>query len=650
MASKRSEAVRVKSEDRVKGGTGYDARSITVLKGLDAVRKRPAMYIGSTGPRGLHHLVYEVVDNSIDEALGGFCKNIKVVLHDDGTASVEDDGRGIPTDKHPTQKRPAVEVVMTMLHAGGKFDQKAYRVSGGLHGVGVSVVNALSEWLEVTIWQKGKVFKQRYSTGKPEADLKVDGKAKKTGTLIRFKPDPKIFETTDFSFDNLSQRLRELAFLNKGVKIEINDERSGKQHVFKYDGGIVSFVQFLNENKSTLHRKPIYFERQRDDIRVEVALQYNDGYQENIFSFVNSISTHEGGTHLIGFKAGLTKTLNSYGAKNNLFKNGKFSLSGDDVREGLTAVLSVMMTNPQFEGQTKTKLGNSEVRGIVESVVSEGLSEFFEETPSVSKHIINKCIVAARSRDAARRARELTRKKSALDTGTLPGKLADCSLVDPKLCELYLVEGDSAGGSAKQGRDRAYQAILPLRGKILNVEKSPLDKVLSNEEIKMMITAVGTGIGDEDFDVSKLRYHKIIIMTDADVDGAHIRTLLLTFFYRHMPGLLKEGHVYIAQPPLYRVKKGKHEVYAYNDEERDRALERLGRKGVMVQRYKGLGEMNPEQLWKTTMDPERRTILKVTLEDAVEADRIFTILMGDKVEPRRRFIEENAKKVKNLDA
>ena len=651
MATKRKQAVKeAPKKPKKTAAAGYDATSITVLKGLDAVRKRPAMYIGSTGSRGLHHLVYEVVDNSIDEALGGFCNKIVVTLHADGSASVTDDGRGIPVDKHPVQKRPAVEVVMTMLHAGGKFDHKAYRVSGGLHGVGVSVVNALSEWLEVAIHQDGKIYRQEYDRGKIRKDLRVEGKTKVTGTRIRFKPDPQIFDTTEFSFDNLSQRLRELAFLNKGVQIEIHDEKTTKSHEFKYDGGVISFVKFLNENKNTLHRKPIYFERQRDDLRVEVALQYNDGYVENIFSFVNSISTHEGGTHLIGFKAGLTKTLNSYGQKNNLFKNHKSGLSGDDVREGLTAVLSVMMSNPQFEGQTKTKLGNSEVRGIVESVVSEGLSEFFEETPSVSKAIINKCIVAARSREAARKARDLTRKRSALDAGTLPGKLAECSLTDPKLCELYLVEGDSAGGSAKQGRDRQFQAILPLRGKILNVEKSPLDKVLSNEEIKMMITAIGTGIGDEDFKLDKLRYDKIIIMTDADIDGAHIRTLLLTFFYRHMPELLKQGHVYIAQPPLYRVKKGKTEIYAYHDEERDRALERLGKKGIMLQRYKGLGEMNPEQLWSTTMDPERRTIRKVTLEDAVEADRIFTILMGDKVEPRRKFIEENAKKVENLDA
>ena len=651
MATKRGQAIRGKSKaDGKRPGDDYDARRITVLKGLEAVRKRPAMYIGSTGPRGLHHLVYEVVDNAIDEALAGFCQNIKVVLHKDGSASVEDDGRGIPTDIHPGQKRPAVEVVMTMLHAGGKFDQKAYRVSGGLHGVGVSVVNALSEWLEVRIFKDGKVYRQKYRCGKPTGDLQDEGETDRSGTVVAFKPDPKVFESVEFSFDNLSQRLRELAFLNKGVQIEIEDERTGKSHVFKYDGGIVSFVEFLNENKNTLHRKPIYFERTRDDIKVEVALQYNDGYMDNIFSFVNSISTHEGGTHLIGFKAGLTKTLNSYGQKNNLFKNNKFGLSGDDVREGLTSVLSVMMSNPQFEGQTKTKLGNSEVRGIVESVVGEGLSEFFEENPSVTRSVIDKCIVAARSREAARKARELTRKKSALEAGTLPGKLADCSLVDPKMNELYLVEGDSAGGSAKQGRDRQFQAVLPLRGKILNVEKAPLDKVLSNEEIKMMVTAVGTGIGDEDFDPDKLRYHKIIIMTDADIDGAHIRTLLLTFFYRHMPELLKRGHVYIAQPPLYRLKKGKTEIYAYNDQERDRAHERLGQKGIMIQRYKGLGEMNPEQLWATTMDPERRTILKVTLEDAVEADRIFTILMGDKVEPRRKFIEENARSVKNLDA
>jgi len=642
--------IEMDAEAKGRAATEYDAKKITVLKGLDAVRKRPAMYIGSTGPRGLHHLVYEVVDNSIDEALAGFCRKIKVVLHKDGSTSVEDDGRGIPTDMHPTQKRPAVEVVMTMLHAGGKFDQKSYRVSGGLHGVGVSVVNALSEWLEVLIYRDGKIYKQRYKQGTPSTDLTVEGKTDKQGTVVRFMPDATIFEAIEFSFDNLSQRLRELAFLNRGVEIEIYDERTKKEHKFKYAGGIRSFVEFLNENKNTLNPKVIYFEGTRDEVKVEVGIQYNDGYVESIFSFVNSISTHEGGTHLIGFKIGLTKTLNSYGQKTGLFKNGDFTLSGEDVREGLTAVLSVMMANPQFEGQTKTKLGNSEVRGLVESVVCESLSEFFEENPGVIRLIIEKCVVAARSREAARKARELTRKKSALETGTLPGKLADCSVDDPKLSELYLVEGDSAGGSAKQGRDRQFQAILPLRGKILNVEKSPLDRILSNEEIRMMITAVGTGIGGDDFDIERLRYHKVIIMTDADVDGAHIRTLLLTFFYRHMPELLKRGYVYIAQPPLYRLKKGKTEIYAYNDDERDRNMERLGRKGVMVQRYKGLGEMNPEQLWKTTMDPERRTLLKVTLEDAVEADRIFTILMGDKVEPRKKFIEENAKNVKNLDA
>ncbi len=634
-----------------KGGAEiYDAKKITVLKGLEAVRKRPAMYIGSTSSRGLHHLVYEVVDNSIDEALAGACTYVKVTLHPDGSVTVTDDGRGIPVDMHPTQKRPAVEVVMTTLHAGGKFDSKTYKVSGGLHGVGLSVVNALSEFLEVTIKRDGKVYGQSYKRGVPVSELKVDGETTEQGTTIRFKPDPEIFETAAFSFDNLSQRLRELAFLNRGVEICIEDEASGKKHEFKYDGGIIEFVEFLNENKNTLHRKPIYFAKTRDDVKVEVAIQYNDGYAENVFTFVNSISTHEGGTHLIGFKTGLTRTLNSHAQRNNIFKNGKFSLSGDDVREGLTAVLSVMMSQPQFEGQTKTKLGNSEVRGIVESVVSEGLKDFFEENRSVAKHIIDKCVVAARSREAARKARELTRRKSALEAGRLPGKLADCSMVDPKLCELYLVEGDSAGGSAKQGRDRQYQAILPLRGKILNAYKAPLDKVLSNEEIKMIVTALGTGIGEEDFKASKLRYDKIIIMTDADVDGAHIRTLLLTFFYRYMPDLLKDGHIYIAQPPLYRVKKGKQELYAYNEEAREEAIAKLGKKGVAIQRYKGLGEMNPEQLWKTTMDPERRTILRVTLEDAVEADRIFTILMGDKVEPRRRFIEENATKVKNLDA
>ncbi|MGD9141401.1 MAG: DNA topoisomerase (ATP-hydrolyzing) subunit B [bacterium] len=632
------------------GGEDYDAKKITVLKGLEAVRKRPAMYIGSTGSRGLHHLVYEVVDNSIDEALAGECTSVKVLLHKDGSVTVVDDGRGIPVDMHPTQKRPAVEVVMTTLHAGGKFDSKTYKVSGGLHGVGLSVVNALAEFLEVKICRDGKVYRQSYKRGVPTSDLEVVGKTKEQGTTVRFMPDSEIFDATTFSFDNLSQRLRELAFLNRGVEICIEDEATEKKHEFKYDGGVIQFVQFLNENKNTLHRKPIYFEKSKDDIKVEVAIQYNDGYAESVFSFVNSISTHEGGTHLIGFKTGLTRTLNSHGQRNNIFKNGKFNLSGDDVREGLTAVLSVMMSQPQFEGQTKTKLGNSDVRGIVESVVSEGLKDFFEENSSVAKHIIDKCVVAARSREAARKARELTRRKSALETGRLPGKLADCSMIDPKLCELYLVEGDSAGGSAKQGRDRQFQAILPLRGKILNAYKAPLDKVLSNEEIKMIVTALGTGIGEEDFNVEKLRYDKVIIMTDADIDGAHIRTLLLTFFYRYMPGLLRNGHIYIAQPPLYRVKKGKQEIYAYNEEAREAAADKLGKKGVMVQRYKGLGEMNPEQLWRTTMDPERRTILRVTLEDAVEADRIFTILMGDKVEPRRQFIEDNATKVKNLDA
>ncbi|MFH0778944.1 MAG: DNA topoisomerase (ATP-hydrolyzing) subunit B [Candidatus Eisenbacteria bacterium] len=630
-------------------GHSYDARKIQVLKGLDGVRKRPSMYIGSTGQKGLHHLVYEVVDNSIDETLAGFCDSVSVTIHEDASVTVVDNGRGIPVDLHPAQKLPAVEVVMTTLHSGGKFDAESYKVSGGLHGVGVSVVNALSEWLEVKVARDGKVYHQRYERGKTATKLKEAGKSKTTGTTVWFKPDKQIFETLDFSFDTLSQRLRELAFLNKGVRIDFVDERSGKSHVFKYDGGIVSFVKFLNENKNVLHPKPISFQRTRDGIEVEIALQYNDSYLESIFTFVNNINTIEGGTHLIGFKAALTRSINNYAQKEGLVKNADTALSGDDVREGLTAVLSVKLRNPQFEGQTKSKLGNSEVKGIVESIVGDGLVEFFEETPSVAKKIIEKSVAAARAREAARKARELARRKSVLDSGSLPGKLADCSATDPSICELYLVEGDSAGGSAKQGRDRRFQAILPLKGKILNVEKARIDKILSNDEIRTLITALGTGIGDEEFDAAKTRYHKIVIMTDADVDGAHIRTLLLTFFYRYMKGLLEKGYVYIAQPPLYRIKKGKQEQYAYDDKERDSVLHKIGRKGIAIQRYKGLGEMNPEQLWQTTMNPESRLFLKVTLEDAVEADRIFTILMGDLVEPRRRFIEENALLVRNLD-
>ena len=626
----------------------YGSEKITVLKGMEAVRRRPAMYIGDTSSRGLHHLVFEVVDNSVDEALAGACDHIQVAVHKNNTVTVIDNGRGIPVDMHKEQKKPAVEVVMTMLHAGGKFDNKAYTISGGLHGVGVSVVNALSEWLEVEVSRDGKVHHQRYERGHTKTELKVIGKSAKTGTTVRFMPDREIFKSTALSFDTLSARLRELAFLNKGLAIDILDERSGKSHNFKYDGGIVSFVKFLDENKTPLH-KPIYVAKEGDGVQVEVALQYNDSFDDNIYSFCNNINTIEGGTHLIGFKSALTRVLNDYIKKNNLLKKEDFTLSGDDVREGLTAVVSVKVKQPQFEGQTKTKLGNSEVKGIVESLVGQELSIFFEENSSVGNKICEKGILSARSREAARKARDLVRRKNALESSGLPGKLADCSLDDPKLCEIYLVEGDSAGGSAKQGRDRKFQAILPLKGKILNVEKTRLDKILANDEIRTLITAMGTGIGQDDFDPEKARYHKIIIMTDADVDGAHIRTLLLTFFFRYMRGLIEKGFVYIAQPPLYRVAKAKEEHWIYTDEELEAAVKRLGKDSVNIQRYKGLGEMNPEQLWKTTMDPERRTLLQVAIDDAVEADHTFTILMGDQVEPRRQFIEKNAKYVKNLD-
>jgi DNA gyrase subunit B len=631
------------------GGHSYDARNIQVLKGLEGVRKRPAMYIGSTGQGGLHHLVYEVVDNSVDEALAGYCTEVSVTIHPDTSVTVVDDGRGIPVDIHPSQGRPALEVVMTTLHAGGKFDDNSYKVSGGLHGVGVSVVNALSEWLEVEVDRGGKRYRQRYERGIVATDLQELGPAERTGTTVHWKPDSSIFETVDYNFDTLSQRLRELAFLNKGIRIQFLDERTGKKHDFQYEGGIVSFVKYLNENKTALHPAPIYHTRERDKVIVEFALQYNDAYVENVFSFVNNINTVEGGTHLVGFRAALTRTINNYAERGGMLKNLKeLSLGGDDVREGLTAVISVKLPEPQFEGQTKTKLGNTEVKGIVESVVGEGLRTCFEEQPQVAKKIIDKCIATARAREAARKARDLARRKSILDSGSLPGKLADCQLTDPAQCEIYLVEGDSAGGSAKMGRDRRYQAILPLKGKILNVEKASLDKMLSNEEIRTIITALGAGI-DNEFDADKARYHRIIIMTDADVDGAHIRTLLLTFFFRHMRPLIERGYIYIAQPPLYRVAKGKDVRYAYNDAERDVALDDFGRKGIHLQRYKGLGEMNPDQLWATTMDPETRSVLKVTLDDLVEADRMFTILMGDQVEPRRKFIEEYADSVRNLD-
>lgn len=786
----------------------YGADKIKVLEGLSAVRKRPAMYIGSTSSQGLHHLVYEIVDNSIDEALAGMCDEITVAINLDGSVTVEDNGRGIPTDIHPTEGRSAAEVVLTVLHAGGKFDNSSYKVSGGLHGVGVSVVNALSSQLELEIRREGKIYKQSYRQGEPQAPLVVVGDTKKRGTRITFLPDETIFETTEFSFDVLSRRLRELAFLNAGVRIIISDEREeGKRHEFHYEGGIVSFVEYLNRNKNSLHQKPIYFRGEKSGVDIEIAMLYNDSYDEKVFSFANNINTHEGGTHLVGFRAALTRTMNTYASANNLLKNVKVSISGEDLREGLTAVISVKIPQPQFEGQTKTKLGNSEVKGYVESLMNEKLSVFLEENPAVAKKILEKSIDAARAREAARKARELTRRKGALDVSNLPGKLADCQERDPALCELYLVEGDSAGGSAKQGRDRKFQAILPLKGKILNVEKARFDKMLSSQEIGTLITALGTGIGKDDFDVAKLRYHRIIIMTDADVDGSHILTLLLTFFFRQMPQVVERGHLYIAQPPLYKVKRGKKELYLRNEaamqnylleegtdemtmllesgsktyagkqiipilkqlveyralldkfvrkginEDLVRVLLRLGikgaiedleglaprmanianvydgadykilddkriivrlgnlrialdnhtvnligsyeygllaesfrkvrdifgsgravvsnegnevfattiglellsffmesaKKGLNIQRYKGLGEMNPDQLWETTMDPANRTLLQVKIEDVVEADSVFTVLMGDQVEPRRDFIEQNALNVSNLD-
>ncbi|HUP01884.1 MAG TPA: DNA topoisomerase (ATP-hydrolyzing) subunit B [Gemmatimonadota bacterium] len=629
----------------------YGAEKIQVLHGLEAVRKRPSMYIGSTGPRGLHHLVYEVVDNSVDEALAGFCDEIAITIGADNTIVVVDNGRGFPVDIHPTERKPGVEVAMTMLHAGGKFDHSSYKVSGGLHGVGVSVVNALSEWLEVEVMRDGKVYHQRYERGKKATELEVTGKSKQTGTIVRFRPDPEIFPEIDFQYDTLTNRLRELAFLNSGVEIAITDERAEKekQDVFKYDGGLVEFVKHLNKSKKALHPKPMSIDTAKDGVEVQCAIQYNDSYTETLFTFVNNINTHEGGTHLSGFKAALTRTINAYANDKGLFKKADFTLSGDDVREGLTAVLSVKVMEPQFEGQTKTKLGNSEVRGIVESVMNEGLSSWMQENPGAGRAVVEKAVQAARAREAARKARDLTRKKSALDTGVLPGKLADCSIEDPALAEIFLVEGDSAGGSAKMGRDRNYQAILPLRGKILNTIRARIDKVLSNEEIRTIITAIGTGFGEDEFKLEDARYGKIILMCDSDVDGSHIRTLLLTFFFQWMKELIEAGKIYIAQPPLYRIWKGKKEYYVLDDEERDKAIERLGGNGVSVQRYKGLGEMNPDQLWKTTMDPETRTILQVTMDEATEAHELFQTLMGDEVEPRRKFIEENAKYVKNLD-
>jgi DNA gyrase subunit B len=628
----------------------YTAENIQVLKGLEAVRRRPAMYIGDTTSHGLHHLVYEIVDNSIDEAMAGHCTKIKVSINKDESITVEDNGRGIPVDKHKDMKKSALEVIMTVLHAGGKFDHTTYKVSGGLHGVGASVVNALSGWCEVEVSRQGDVYFQRYERGLPVSPVKKVRKAKTTGTRTTFLADEQIFSKIKYNFDTLANRMRELAFLNKGLRILLKDDRDGNTEEFYYKGGLVEFIKYLDQNRSALH-KPIYVNGEREGVEVEIAFEYNDSYSDNIFSYCNNVNTIEGGTHLSGFKAALTRSLNNYGNKNNLLKN--IQLQGDDVREGLTAVISVKVSEPQFEGQTKTKLGNSEVRGVVESIFNDQLSEFLEQNPAVGRKIVEKNISAAQSREAARRARDLTRRKSALESSTLPGKLADCSISDPQQCEIYLVEGDSAGGSAKQGRDRRFQAILPLKGKILNVEKARLHKILANEEIKTIITAMGTGVGDEDFEYERLRYHKIIIMTDADVDGSHIRTLLLTFFFRHMRKLIELGHIYIAQPPLYKLVAGKEEFYAYDEEEKESITKRFSKNGnegkINIQRYKGLGEMNPEQLWETTMNPEKRTLLQVTLENAAEADHIFSTLMGDQVEPRRNFIEKNARYVRNLD-
>ncbi|MBI5647014.1 MAG: DNA topoisomerase (ATP-hydrolyzing) subunit B [Ignavibacteriae bacterium] len=651
--------------------TEYSESSIKVLEGLEAVRKRPAMYIGDVSQRGLHHLVNEVVDNSIDEALAGYCDTISITLNKDGSCTVSDNGRGIPTGPHPVKKVSTLQVVMCMLHAGGKFDKQTYKVSGGLHGVGVSVVNALSEWLEVEVQRDGQVFTQTYARGIPTSEVRATGKARRTGTTTTFLPDGEIFKMRDFRFDVLEERLRELAYLNKGIKITLRDDRNGEEETYFFKGGLRDFVKYIDANRTSLMKEPIYIEGERDNTPVELALQYNDSYTENIYTYVNNINTHEGGTHLIGFKTALTRSMNNYAYKNNLLKEGaKITISGDDFREGLTAVLSVKVAEPQFEGQTKTKLGNSETKSAVETVIGEQLAMHLEQNPGIARRIIDTALRAAEAREAARKARDLTRRKNALESLSLPGKLADCSITDPEHCEVYLVEGDSAGGSAKQGRDRRFQAILPLKGKILNVEKARLHKILENEEINAMVSAIGVGIGNgDDFDLSGLRYGKIIIMTDADVDGSHIRTLLLTFFFRYMRDLLDAGRVFIAQPPLYKLKKGRMERYAFDDEERDEIIKVLRgarddetstaeeateevatrKDGIVISRFKGLGEMNPEQLWQTTMNPETRTLMQVTMENAAEADRLFSILMGDAVEPRRQFIEKHAKYVRNLD-
>ncbi|MBZ0202047.1 MAG: DNA topoisomerase (ATP-hydrolyzing) subunit B [Ignavibacteria bacterium] len=678
MADKKNKDLKKKPANK----EGYGADSIQVLKGLEHVRRRPAMYIGDVSSRGLHHLAYEVVDNSIDEALAGYCDKISLTINKDGSITVEDNGRGIPTGMHPTEKKSALEVVMTQLNAGGKFDRSTYKVSGGLHGVGVSVVNALSQWLKVEVKRDGKIFFQEYRAGEPVADVKETGKVdpKVTGTKTTFMPDSEIFTTTLIKYEILEDRLRELAYLNREVTIIIDDERNKKKDVFHFEGGIKEFVKYIDSARKSFMKEPIFLKGERDNTQVEVAFQYNESYNDNIFTYVNDINTHEGGTHLVGFKTALTRTLNNYGSKANIIKNDKIQLTGDDFREGLTCVISTKVPEPQFEGQTKTKLGNSEVKSIVETIVGEQLQEYLETNPSVAKKIIEKCLRAAEAREAARKARELIRRKNALEFSGLPGKLADCSISDPDHCEIYLVEGDSAGGSAKQGRDRRFQAILPLKGKILNVEKARINKVLENEEIKSIITALGAGIGNSDeFDESKLRYGKVILMCDADVDGSHIRTLLLTFFYRHMKEIIETGRLYIAQPPLYKIKINREEHYAYDEKEKDQILKRfkieakpakdkatqppeIGEaevsesgelvvkgKGFTISRFKGLGEMNPEQLWSTTMNPETRTILQVSIDSAVAADKVFETLMGEEVEPRRAFIEKNAKYVKNLD-
>lgn len=628
----------------------YDEHQIQVLEGLEAVRRRPGMYIGSTGPRGLHHLVFEVVDNSIDEAMAGYCSNIDITIHPGNSVTVIDDGRGIPVGEHPQVKRPALEVVLTLLHAGGKFGGDGYKVAGGLHGVGLSVVNALSSWLEIEVKREKGIYVQRYERGKPVMDLKKKGPTNRTGTKITFQPDAEIFDVLEFEYEILAKRFQELAYLNKGIKLTFKDLRPPEPvlNVYRFEGGISSFVQHLNRNKDVMIKKPIYIENEGENTALEIALQYNTGYSELIYSFANNIHTHEGGTHELGFKNALTRVVNDYARQKGIIKENEANLSGDDIREGLTAIISIKLKEPQFEGQTKTKLGNSEIRGVVEGILYEEMQIFLDKNPPIGRKIVDKSIRSFRAREAARKARELTRRKNALEVSALPGKLADCTSKDPGLSELYLVEGDSAGGSAKQGRERIFQAILPLRGKIINVEKARIDKILANEEIRTMITALGTGIGDE-FDLAKARYHKIIIMTDADVDGSHIRTLLLTFFYRFMRPLIEEGFVYIAQPPLFKIKKEKKDHYFYNEEQLEGFYRTRGREGTSLQRYKGLGEMNADQLWDTTMDPEKRTILQVKLNDALLADAMFTTLMGEKVEPRKEFIEKHAHLVRNLD-